>query len=89
MDDNVSSNHAKYEGRVFRHDAQMIHPPSQDYNCRCYKERLTINDEIIEQKSLTFEDSNNKEDYYSEYISTICIAPKKGCFLSYFYPIEN
>ena len=51
--------------------------PSQDYNCRCYKERLTINDEIIEQKSHIFEDSNSKEDYYNEYISIIYTAPKK------------
>ncbi len=81
MDDKVRSDHTKYEGRVFRHDAQMMHP-SEDYNCRCYKERLPINAEIIEQKSNIFEDSNSKEDDYSEYISTIYIAPKKEYFLS-------
>ena len=59
----------------------MMHP-SEDYSCRCYKEWLPINVEIIEQKSHIFEDSNGKEDYYSEYISTICIAPKKEYFLS-------
>ena len=58
MDDNVSSNHTKYKGRVFRYGVQMVRP-SQDYNCRCYKERITINDEIIEQKSHIFEDSNS------------------------------
>ena len=81
MDDKVRSAHTKYEGRVFRHNAQMIHP-SEDYNCRCYKERLPINAEIIEQKSQMLKDSTIKEDDSSEYISSIYIAPKKEYFIS-------
>lgn len=64
MDDKVRSDHAKYEGRVFRNDAQMMHP-SEDYNCRCYKEQLPINAEIIEQKSQMLKEYNT-----NEYIST-------------------
>lgn len=81
IDDKVRSSHAEHEGRVFRHDAQMMHP-GEDYNCRCYKERLSINAEIIEQKSQILKNHSIEEhksrDYNPiEYISTIYIAPKK------------
>lgn len=81
-DDNVRHSHAEREGRVFRHDAQMMHP-GKDYNCRCYEERLPINAYIIEQKNQMFKENaiqeNTYRDYYEpeEYISTVYIAPKK------------
>ncbi|CAN0515978.1 unnamed protein product, partial [Ectocarpus sp. 12 AP-2014] len=55
-DDKVRPSHAEREGRVFRHDAQMMHP-GKDYNCRCYEERLPINAEIIEQKNQIFKEN--------------------------------
>ena len=76
IDDKVRSSHTEHEGRVFRHDAQMMHP-GEDYNCRCYKERLPINAEIIEQKSQMLKDDATPDYKPAEYISTIYIAPKK------------
>jgi hypothetical protein len=47
MDDKVRSAHKNLEGKVFKHEDNITHP-SEDYGCRCWKQKLPINANIIE-----------------------------------------
>ncbi|KIE04918.1 hypothetical protein NF27_EY00140 [Candidatus Jidaibacter acanthamoeba] len=50
LDDKVRDSHANLEGKVFALDNKLSFGlPGEDFNCRCYKEEIPINAEIISE----------------------------------------
>lgn len=49
-DDKVRSSHQEFEGKVFSHEANMVHP-GDEYGCRCWRQQLPINAFIKEDKN--------------------------------------
>lgn len=64
MDDKVRSTHKEFEGKVFRHEDDMNHP-TEEYGCRCYKQKLPIHAVIIDEE----EDDDNQtiDDIVKQY----------------------
>ncbi len=62
-DDKVRSTHKDLEGMIFKHEYKMMHP-KDDYNCRCYAERLPIHAEIIEQENKMMKEQDESLDIY-------------------------
>ncbi|MFK7968533.1 MAG: phage minor head protein [Rickettsiaceae bacterium] len=77
MDDKVRSGHKELEGRVFKHEDNMMHP-NDDYGCRCYKQKLPIHAEIIEKESKSFKE---EEEELKGKIYLLHTAPKKEYFI--------
>ena len=53
-DDKVRSGHQELEGRVFKHEDNMVHP-GDDYGCRCYRQKLPIHAKVIGSQNKTYD----------------------------------
>jgi len=64
-DDIVRAGHQILEGKVFKHEDNKQYP-GEAPNCRCYKEDLPINAEIIEQENKEDDDEYERSEVYSD-----------------------
>lgn len=78
MEDKVRSSHKTLEGKVFSNEDDITHPGS-DYGCRCWRQKLPINANIITPEEK--EEKQYKEQALQRKIYFLRTAPKKEYFL--------